>query len=299
MGHSKSGNFIAFLLLALLAGVLGCVLSARFLVPATPALAPVETAALSPAASTAPEVDLAALQAEVQRYVSSLNGHWSVSFQMLDSGEGFSCAHGVEATDALPCASMIRLWIMGTACEQLADGKLDAEKAQPLLSKMMRENDSTSANALVRLLGGGSAAKGKAAVTSFAEECGCTGTALKQLLPAKNDPHNTTTAADCTRILRAIGTGACISKDVSDDMLTLLLAQPKRVEFSSASGRSIPCAELSASLSGFCEGDAAIVYLPGGAYILSTLAEPVDNAAAAAQIQKLSQLVYDAMSGTS
>lgn len=300
MEQRKHVNFITVLLFLLLAGALVFLVYTRFTGGQAAAPAPSTAAETAPSPSSDTETDapeLPALRADVQSYISSLNGRWSVSFQMLDSDESVSCVHGVKADTPMPSASLIRLWIMGAVYRQIADGKLSEADVSKLLSKMMRDNDSSAANALVRKLGGGSAAKGKKAVNSFAADCGCTGTTLSQLLPARTGRLNYTTSADCARLLRAIGSGTCVSKDASDEMLTLLLSQPQRSKIPAVLPQNVPCADLSASLSGISEADAAIVYLPGRAYILSVLVEPADNAAAAAQIKNVSQLVCDAVTG--
>lgn len=300
--QNKKSKFPELLLLLLLSAAFLFLIHTRFTSDAVTAAAPSPAAsstAAAPAASPTPSGDTAldALQEDLQRGISVLNGSWSVCLVKPSTGESVSCVHGTTADAAMVSGNLIRLWIMGTVYQQVADGTLREADISDDLAKMVVLNDSSAATALVKKLGKGSLAKGMTAVNTFAANCGCKSTKLSAAAASTGGKQNYTSAKDCAAFLSLIYSGKCVSAGASSRMLALLQAQTRRSMIPAGLPDTVNCADLTGDLKGLCVGDAAIVYAPSGNYILCILAKPADNAAAAAQIKAFSQAVYAAMNG--
>lgn len=312
---NNNETILSVLILFLVVGLF-CLLYARFVLPAkvsepqatetpeateetaidTPAAvaSPSPSPSLSPSLEQTASPELAALQTKLKNYTSSLNGSWSLYFEKLSTGETISCTHGVSESTPMVSASLIKLWVMATVYQQIEAGKLDERDVTKNLTAMITQSDNDATNALIKKLGSGDAAKGMAAVNAFASDAGCSNTALNRLMLANNGKQNYTTARDCAAILQSIYNGDCVSSSASQKMLALLSAQTRKNKIPAGLPDGVKSANKTGELTGLCEGDAAIVFLPDNDYILCVIVAPKDNAAAITQIKKVSQMVYAA-----
>ena len=212
------------------------------------------------------------------RFAGEQPGRWSLYWQRLPAGDPV-----YVATDSEPMvsASLIKLCVMGAVYERLEQGELDRETAYPQLRAMIAVSDNASANALIRLLGGGDAEAGMRAVNAWCEAQGLADTSLQRLMLQDNGLQNYTSAGDCGRLLAALYRGEMVSERASEEMRELLLQQTVNDRLPALLPPGTPVAHKTGDLSGLCCGDAGIVYSPGGDYVLCAICndQPYDAAA--------------------
>lgn len=235
---------------------------------------------------------LTELEALLDGSLSGLDGTWDVYVERLSDGAACSARSASEPSGPMVSASLIKLFIMGAVYERVRDGALDGDEVEGALRSMITVSDNDAANELTLLLGGGDEKLGMEAVNRFAEGVGCPDTEMNRLMLADNGLQNYTTAADCALLLRLIYGLRCVSPEYDEEMLELLKAQKRTSKIPAGLPEGVVCANKTGELSGLSECDAAIVFAPGGAYILCVLSEPEDNAATIDAIVGLSRAVY-------
>lgn len=249
--------------------------------------APTPAESPEPTAAAAPDP---ALAAALEELVQTQPGRWSLYYAPLPEGEPVTAA-----TDGKPfvSASLIKLFIMGAAYEQMEQGQLERETVEPLLRAMITVSDNASANRLILLLGEGDAENGMAAVNAWCVACGYADTRLNRLMLAENDLQNYTSAADCAAFLTQVYRGACVSPEASREMLALLLEQKVNDRLPARLPTGTPVAHKTGDLSGLSCCDAGIVFSPGGDYLLCVLCnDPPSDQAARDAIAALSEGIY-------
>lgn len=240
--------------------------------------------------SLAPEAE-ALLRALVQEQP----GRWSLCWMRLPDGETVAVSTDEEA---MVSASLIKLYVMGAVFERVESGELEREAVMPLLRPMIVISDNASANQLIRLLGGGDAAAGMAAVNDWCRDRGYAATRLNRLMLEDNGLQNYTAAADCAALLAAIYRGECVSEEASRQMLDLLLEQQVNDRLPLPLPEGTPVAHKTGDLSGLCCADVGIVFSPGGDYLLCAICndQPYDAGARDA-IVGLSGQLYALLNG--
>ena len=248
-----------------------------------PATAPPETPA--PSTSPAPPVDEA-----LRAFLGEEQGRWSLAYLPLPEGELVWVASDREP---MVSASLIKLFIMGAVYERLESGELEREAVWPLLFAMITYSDNAAANELTRMLGGGDAEAGMAAVNDWCARQGYAQTRMNRLMLADNGLQNYTSAADCARFLAAVYRGDCVSPEASREMLSLLLAQTVNDRLPARLPEGTPVAHKTGDLSGLCCADVGIVFSPGGDFILCAVCnDPPNDSRARDAIVRLSGQVY-------
>ena len=191
-------------------------------------------------------------------------------------------------------ASLIKLFIMGAVYAEIEAGALAHDAVYPELRQMITVSDNDAANRLIRLLGGGDAAAGMAAVNAFAASIDCPDTRLNRLMLADNGLENDTSAADCAQILRLIYRGACVSETWSAEMLELLQTQTVNNRIPQQLPPETAVAHKTGDLPRLCSADVGIVFTPRGDYLLCVICNhSSEDAQTAEDIAALSRLVYD------
>lgn len=237
------------------------------------------------------------LKIQLDSMISGYEGDWSVYAADLSSGEYMTInSHAVKA------ASLIKLYIMGSVLEQIEAGNLiEDENISRLLSDMITVSDNESSNELVRLLSpdGTDHAAGMEVVNAFAKSYGYTDTSQgRDLQDVRETPppgENYTSVKDCGLFLKRIYDGGCISPEASARMLELLEQQTRTWKIPAGVPDGVATANKTGELSD-TENDAAIVFSPGGDYILCVTSTGLsDTSAAQANIVSLSSAVYQYM----
>ena len=234
------------------------------------------------------------LEQEITSMTESWSGSWSVYVKNLTNEEIISInPHPMES------ASLIKLYIMGAVMEQIYDGTLEeTDTIDRLLTEMISVSDNEAANELVRYLSRDHDHRdGLSYVNSFARRHGFSDTQQVNGLEDSRLWHepssrNETSARDCGELLSQIYNGKLISHLASRKMETLLLGQEITYK--------IPCVlpdeAVSASKTGEisdAEHDSAIIYSPGGDFVLCIMSSGWDSGnQAITHIREITRMVY-------
>ena len=238
----------------------------------------------------------AALQALLDDQLLGLSSSWDVYAESLDSGAWASAQVNHAAGEGMVSASLIKLFILGAVYDQVNRGILSADAVYSDAYSMITISDNGAANRLTRLLGGGDAAAGMAAVTEFAAAMGCEAVSLNRLMLENNGLENYVTAADCARILRAIYRGECVSPEYSEIMLDMLRDQTVNNRIPQGLSGGASAAHKTGDLSGLSCGDVGIVFSDAGDYLLCVICNhPYTDSGAASKIVDITRAVHQYM----
>lgn len=234
------------------------------------------------------------LKRNLESMIAGYEGDWSIYAKNLSSGEYLEInSHAVKA------ASLIKLFIMGAVLEQAEEGRLaEDETFNQLLHAMITVSDNESSNELVRRLSpdGTNHEEGMEVVNAFAQAYGYGDTSqgrdLRDYREVPAAGENYTSVHDCGLFLQRIYEGECISAGASAKMLELLKQQTRTWKIPAGVPSGVVTANKTGELSD-TENDAALVFSPGGDYILCvTAADLMDTSAAQANIVSISSAVY-------
>lgn len=253
-----------------------------------------------PEASTAAETQQPAPSAaaasadEMDRVIHSVTdnaaGSWSVYYESLTDGS--SC--GVNSSQSMVSASLIKLFIMGAVYQEVEAGTLSHDGVYSDIYSMITVSDNDAANRLVRALGNGDAAAGMEKVNAWAQSIGCGQSSQKRLMLDNNGLQNYVSARDCGTILRMIYAGQCVSQTWSAEMLSCLKAQTVNNRLPAQLPAGTVVAHKTGDLSNLSCGDVGIVYAPQGCYILCVINNQSPNDGQTIQsIAELSVKVYE------
>lgn len=246
-----------------------------------------------------PDVSLTAmsweqLEDELLAMTDSYSGRWSVYVKDLSNGNVIS----INDQQQQYSASLMKLFIMGAILEQIDQGTLeDSEEVDSLLNNMITVSDNGSANDLAGMLSSsGDHREGMELVTSFARRHGFTDTAqyngISDSSLVFSADGNHTTARDCGEFLEAVYQGELVSHLASRRMENLLLDQEVTYKIPTA----LPEGVVSANKTGETddtENDSAIVFSPGGDFILCIMSEKWDSKnQAVSRVRELTRVTY-------
>ena len=200
--------------------------------------------------------------------LDSFAGDWGLYLKNLKTGDVISInEHPMES------ASLIKLYIMGTVYQHIADGTLEkTETIDRLLNDMITVSDNESSNELVRSLSPTKDhSEGMKMVNEFIQKNGFKNTKQVNGLA---DPSlwvenavNQTSPADCGKLLEKIYKGKLVSHLASRSMEDLLLNQKITYKIPAGLPESVTSANKTGEVSN-SENDAAIVYSNACDYIL-------------------------------
>lgn len=234
------------------------------------------------------------LKAQLETMLSGYAGDWAVYVKDLSCGEYLEINnHAVKA------ASLIKLYIMGAVLEQREAGSLiDDGTVEELLTAMITVSDNESSNELVRRLSadGTNHEEGMEVVNAFAWKNGYNDTSqgrdLKDFREVPATGENYTSVKDCGMFLEKVYFGECVSQEASEEILGLLKRQTRTWKIPAGVPEGVVTANKTGELSD-TENDVAIVYAPGGDYILCvTSTELPDTSVAQQNIAAISEMVY-------
>lgn len=233
-------------------------------------------------------------EATLTNMLDSFAGDWGLYLKNLKTGEVISInEHPMES------ASLIKLYIMGTVYQHIADGTLEkTETIDRLLNDMITVSDNESSNELVRSLSPTKDhSEGLKMVNEFIQKNGFKNTKQVNGLA---DPSlwvanavNQTSPADCGKLLEKIYKGKLVSHLASRSMEELLLNQEITYKIPAGLPENVTSANKTGEVSN-SENDAAIVYSNACDYILCIMSTDLAATNSAVNhINSLSSLIYD------
>lgn len=237
------------------------------------------------------------LKVRLETMLLEYEGDWAVYVSDLRNKEYLEInSHAVKS------ASLIKLYIMGAVLEQVELGNLkDDKRLEKLLKKMITVSDNEASNELVRMLSpdGTNHPEGMEVVNAFAQAGGYGDTSqgrdMQDVREVPVEGENYTSVRDCGHFLENVYYGTCVSAEASEKMLDLLKKQKRTWKIPAGVPEGVVTANKTGELKD-TENDAAIIYSPGGDYILCvTATELSDTKAAQRNITDLSAVVYQYM----
>ena len=194
---------------------------------------------------------------------------------------------------SMVAASLIKLYIMACFFEQ---GEAGSAELNPQTEKWMREmisvSDNAATNELVREMGQGDTVYGREIVNAYCLQNDFSHTQQNRDLGIDSNLQNYTSVKNTGKLLESIYREACMTNRVDVHMMDLLKDQQRRNKIPMGIPEGVVVANKTGELANI-ENDAAIVFSPGGDYILCIMASGLgDTAKARAQIIELSDIVY-------
>ncbi len=233
------------------------------------------------------------LFAQIESYVLTCDGDWGVFVQDMQTNEYLTLNEKKYSG-----ASLMKLFTMAAIYNAEDNGTLEITSAiQNQLEQMITVSSNSAYNYLTRTLGGGNTSNGFDVENEYTSSLGCSNTSHNSELveydgyKAYYKGNNRTSPRDCGHILTLIYKGKLVSQTASEKMLNLLKAQTRTWKIPSALPEGTVVANKTGETSKV-EADAAIVYSPGGDYVLCVIGNGnVDSGTQT--IQKISRITYD------
>lgn len=233
------------------------------------------------------------LFAKIESYVLTRNGDWGVFVQDMQTNEYLSLNEKKYSG-----ASLIKLFTMAAIYDAENNGKIEiTPNIQNSLEQMITVSSNSAFNYLTRILGNGSTSQGFDEENRYTASIGCSNTSHNSELveydgyKAFYKGNNRTSPRDCGHILTLIYKGKLVSKEASEKMLNLLKAQTRTWKIPAALPEGTVVANKTGETS-TAEADAAIVYSPGGDYVLCVIGNGnVDSGTQT--IKEISRITYE------
>ena len=235
-----------------------------------------------------------ALELAVAEVLEPNGSPWIVYAESLTSKDIAIYGKDATATDQMIAASMIKIFIMAAAYDQVEQGSIPESDLSEDIFSMITVSDNNAANRVTKRLGNGDASLGRQTVTDFARSIGCPGVEHNRLMLEDNGTQNYVSAADCARLLRMIYEGDCISSERSAQMLEVLLAQRDHDYIPAGVPDEVAVAHKGGDLMN-CQGDVGIVFSESGPYIVCIISNSVFSEANTKAIGQVSALIFHAM----
>ncbi len=221
------------------------------------------------------------------------SGTWSVYVKDIGHDEYLSINNVQHFS-----ASMIKLYCAATAFELMEKGELEeTPQIDSLMRQMISVSDNDAFNLMVMNCGETySHVAGRQVIQDYIDREGYKDTTITSMLvptkyPAPSSPgRNYTTVEDCGLLLEKIYKNQCVSPEASEAFLELLLNQEHINKIPAGLPEGTKCANKTGDTDEV-QHDAAIVYSPGGDYILAVMSSGCG--AAIPNIQEISRQVYD------
>lgn len=194
-------------------------------------------------------------------------------------------------------ASLIKLFCAATVYDQIEKGNLEeTESIDTLLHSMISISDNDAFNLLVMdCAPDHSHITGRGIIQDYIDANGYTDTTITSILvPTRyrvpsSPGRNMTTVLDCGLLLENIYKGYCVNEERSQDFLDLLLEQTHTNKIPAGLPEGTRCANKTGDTDEF-QHDAAIVYSPGGDYILCVMSS--NSRSSILNIRSISETVY-------
>ena len=231
------------------------------------------------------------IQIEVKNYLeSAASGTWSVYAKDLKGGKDIA---SVNADGKMQSASVIKLFIMATAYDEISKGKLDESSVTSDISIMITNSDNNATNRLIDKLGFDT-------INTYIKNNGYANTVLnRRMLASTANGDNYTSSKDAAKILENIYNGKCVNKAYSEKMLNFLKQQTRTQKIPAGVPDGVQTANKTGELD-TVENDAAIVFKGDTPYVLVVMSSGLSDTSKARQdIVSISKIVYGDGAGDS
>jgi len=216
---------------------------------------------------------LTELKKKISEKFETYQGTWSAYVKDLNTNDWF-----VINDHKLYPGSMIKLFALGACYQKIEDGLIKESDYSAYLYNMVVMSNNQAFNNIVWAIG-------KTYITEWCHAHGYLDTAQYHgLVPSSNaeglttEPYdNSTSPCDVGRMLESIYRKECVSEAASEKMLDLLLNQHWTGKIPSGVPDFVKVANKTGDTYDISH-DAAIVYSPGGDYIIVIMAEAKDIA---------------------
>ena len=251
------------------------------------------------------------LKRELTKVVRSYGGVWDICIRDLESGAELQIGTG-----PVYAASLIKPFVMARTFQEMDSillhmaAKLSLPPEDPqvkeavdsLLHRMITVSDNEAYNELVRLQAeSGDFLEGARLMNDYLSEQGYADTTVQHsLLPAESalvttGDKNMTSPVDCALLLERIYRGECVSREASEEMLSLLLQQQDIYKIPSGLPAGVQCASKSGDTE-TNQHDMGIVFGERNDYVLCVMSDAVpEEGDAIDQVREISSLVYRTM----
>ncbi len=232
------------------------------------------------------------LKATLEEMLAGYSGTWSVYVKDIENKE-YLTINNMQMFSA----SLIKLYCGAAAFDLMEKGELEeTERINSLMTQMISISDNDAFNLMVAECSGThNQVAGRPIIQAYIDEEGYRDTTLtSMLLPTKyrapsSPGRNYTTVEDCGLLLEKIYKGKCVNPEVSRKFLDLLFNQTHTNKIPAGLPAGTRCANKTGDTDEF-QHDAAIVYSPGGDYILTIMS--TNGGASIVNSQKISEAVY-------
>ena len=236
---------------------------------------------------------LSDLKKTLEDMVSGYSGTWSVYVKDIENSQYLT----INNTQIFS-ASLIKLYCGAAAFDLMEKGILEeSDHINALMRQMLSISDNDAFNLMVaKCSGTNSQVAGRPVIQAYIDAEGYKDTTItSMLLPTKyrspsSPGRNYTSVEDCGLLLEKIYKGKCVNPEVSREFLNLLLNQSHINKIPAGLPEGTKCANKTGDTDDF-QHDAAIVYSPGGDYIITIMSN--NCGAAIMNSQKISEVVYD------
>ena len=223
-------------------------------------------------------------QSEVEEYLkSAASGTWSVYAKDLTSNSDIA---SVNADAKMQSASVIKLFIMATAYDEMAKGNMVPTEVSSDIKLMITQSDNDATNRMIDRLGFDK-------INSYIKSNGYSNTVLsRKMLASTANGDNYTSSKDAAKILENIYNHKCVSYEASEQMMTYLKAQERTGKIPAGVPSGVQTANKTGELD-TVENDAAIVFKDNTPYVLVVMSSGLSDTAKARQnIVDISKIVY-------
>lgn len=228
---------------------------------------------------------------QIEDYIDSnaTSGTWSVYAKNLTS-------NSVKVTvnnQKLESASLIKLFIMATAFEEIEKGTLDKNEVIDDIKIMINISDNDAADRIIDKLGFDK-------INNYIVTNGYSLTEIhRKMSEAPNNGDNYTSVIDVGNLLEKMYRGTCVTQSASQEMIEILKTQTLTSKIPAGVPDGVETANKTGELDDV-ENDAAIVYKENAHYIVVVMSNNVsDTAAARNNIKEISSKVYDMINTSS
>lgn len=233
------------------------------------------------------------LKATLEEMLSGYYGTWSIYVKDIENKEYLT----INNTQMFS-ASLIKLYCAAAAFDLMDKGEMEeTERINSLMTQMISISDNDAFNLMVAACSGtNSQVAGRPIIQAYIDAEGYRDTTLtSMLLPTRyrapsSSGRNYTTVEDCGLLLEKIYKGKCVNPEVSRKFLDLLFNQTHINKIPAGLPEGTRCANKTGDTDEF-QHDAAIVYSPGGDYIIAIMS--ANGGASIVNSQKISETVYD------
>ena len=230
-------------------------------------------------------------ESEIQEYIdeTATDGVWSVYAKNLDSN---SIKININ-NKQMQSASLIKLFIMATAYEEIEKENLNKSEVIDDIKIMINRSDNDAANRMIDRLGFDK-------INNYINTNGYTSTQIhRKMLQGTENGDNYTSVLDVGKLLEEMYRGRCVSESASQEMIEILKSQTLTSKIPAGVPSGVQTANKTGELS-TVENDAAIVYKDGAPYVVVIMSNEVSNTAEARNnIKEMSSMIYDMIDANS